>query len=263
MVRGQKTRGTKGTKRPGRQQKAAAERPRPPEGGIPMLVSLEPKSVGQEIFIRAIEDKPIVICDGIAGTGKTIISFGSALRKCIHDDDIERIVIVRPTFTASDEPALGFLPGTLEEKMAPFMAPLLRDSASLLFKKSSRNSDDQRFVDRFGNGRDATLSALSKFDIEIVPLHLMRGRSFHHSFIILDEAQNCSMTDFKLFLTRVGLHSRVIIEGDSTQKDREDGSLPLLMKKLQGLDFVGIVKLTSEDIVRNNMIADIIDRLDS
>jgi len=256
MARGQKARARVKPTKP----KAPT---RPVENSTPMLLPLVAQSVGQELLIRAIEEKPIVICEGPAGTGKTIISFGSALRSYIYDEDIERIVIVRPTFTSSDEPQLGFLPGTLEEKMAPFMAPLLRDSAPLLFKKASRNSGDQRFVDRFGNGRENTANMLAKFDIEIVPLHLMRGRSFHHSFIILDEAQNCSMADFKLFLTRVGKNSRVIIEGDSTQKDREDGDLPLLMKKLQGLDFVGIVKLNSEDIVRNEMIADIIDRLDT
>lgn len=230
---------------------------------IPFLAPLEPKSVGQEIFIKAIETKPIVICDGPAGSGKTIISFGSALRSCLYDDDIERIIIVRPTFTSSDEPELGYLPGTLDEKMAPFVAPLLRDSAPLLFRRTSRNSGDQKFIDRFGNGRESTSHLLSRFDIEIIPLHMMRGRSLHSSFIILDEAQNCSMEDFKLFLTRIGKKSRVIIEGDSTQKDRENGALPLLMKKLVGLDFVGIVKLTSEDIVRNTLICDIIDRLDA
>ncbi|RJR10581.1 hypothetical protein C4588_02995 [Candidatus Parcubacteria bacterium] len=229
----------------------------------PTLLSLEAKSVGQEIFMREIEQKPIVLCDGLAGTGKTLISFGLALKNCIYNDDIERIIIVRPTFTSSDEPELGFLPGSLNEKMAPFVAPLLRDSAPLLFKRTSRNSADQRFVDKFGNGKESTAHLLAKFDIEIVPLHLMRGRTFHHSFIILDEAQNCSMSDFKLFLTRIGKKSKVIIEGDSTQKDREDGALPILMKKLKGLDFVGIVKLTTEDIVRNNLISEIIDRLDS
>lgn len=260
MARGQKT---KGTKRPGRQQKTTEERPRPVEGPAPMLAPLEPKSVGQEIFIRAIEEKPIVICDGPAGSGKTLISFGSALRSYIYGDEIDRIVIVRPTFTSSDEPELGFLPGTLDDKMAPFVAPLLKDSAPLLFKKPSRSSGDQKFIDRFGNGRENTVSMLAKIDIEIIPLHMMRGRSLHSSFIILDEAQNCSMADFKLFLTRIGRNSRVVIEGDSTQKDRPDGALPALMKKLQGLDFVGIVRLDSNDIVRNNMIADIIDRLDS
>jgi len=264
MARGSKTRAKPRAKPRAKTKTSSGEKQREhvSESSAPMLLPLEAKTVGQEIFIRAIQDKPIVICDGLAGTGKTIISFGSALRQCVYDPEIERIIVVRPTFTSSDEPELGFLPGTLDEKMAPFVAPLLRDSAPLLFKKNSRSSGDQRFVEKYGNGRDNTASMLSKFDIEIVPLHLMRGRTFHHSFVILDEAQNCSMSDFKLFLTRVGIGSRIIIEGDSTQKDRENGALPTLMQKLKGLDFVGIVTLGADDIVRNNMISRIIDRLD-
>ena len=102
---------------------------------------------------------------------------------------------------------------------------------------------------------------LSRFDIEIVPLHLMRGRSFHNSFVILDEAQNCKMEDFKMFLTRIGRKSKVIIEGDATQKDRTGGALPELMTRLHGLPMVETVNLTSEDIIRNPMISDIIERL--
>lgn len=246
-----------------RTKTAQKSQQKPQENLNSLLLPLEPKSDGQEIFIRAINSKPIVICDGPAGSGKTIISFGSALRSCVHDPDIERIVVVRPTFTSSDEPELGFLPGALNDKMAPFMAPLLRDSAPLLFKKNTRNAEDQRFVERFGNRKENVAHFLSRFDIEIVPLQLMRGRSFHHSFIILDEAQNCSMSDFKLFLTRIGKKSRVVIEGDSTQKDRDNGALPTLMKKLQGLDCVALVKLNSDDIVRNTMISDLIQRLDA
>jgi phosphate starvation-inducible PhoH-like protein len=260
MARAQKTRAKSKAGRA--KAKPVEDRQRGPEGNPPILAPLEPKSVGQEIFIRAIEDYPIVICDGVAGTGKTLISFGSALRAYLCGGEIERIIIVRPTFTSSDEPELGFLPGTLDEKMAPFVAPLLKDSAPLLFKKPNRNAGEQKFIDRFGNGRDNTLNMLSKIDIEIIPLHMMRGRSLHSSFIILDEAQNCSKADFKLFLTRIGRNSRVIIEGDSTQKDRPDGDLPSLMKKLQVLNFVGVVRLTQDDIVRNDMIADIIDCLD-
>jgi phosphate starvation-inducible PhoH-like protein len=227
-----------------------------------ILHPIEPKTVGQEIYLRAIKEKPVVICDGPAGTGKTFISFGCALRAYVEDSDILRIVIVRPTITAGDEPGLGFLPGNLHDKMAPFMAPILRDSAPLLVRKIPRSPSDNRFIEKFGNSNsDYVSSILSRFDIEIVPLHLMRGRSFHNSFVILDEAQNCKMEDFKLFLTRIGRKSRVVIEGDATQKDRVNGALPELMKRLDGLGVVETVKLTGEDIIRNPMISDIIDRL--
>jgi len=228
-----------------------------------ILHPLEPRTVGQEIFLKAIQEKPVVICDGPAGTGKTFISFGSALRAHVEDKDIFRIVIVRPTIPAGDEPGLGFLPGSLDDKMAPFMAPILRDSAPLLIKKIQRNPSESRFIERFGNpNSDYIANVLSSFDIEIVPMHLMRGRSFHNSFVILDEAQNCKMEDFKLFLTRIGRKSRVIIEGDATQKDRQGGALPELMSRLQGLPMVENVKLAPEDIIRNSMISDILKRLD-
>jgi len=228
-----------------------------------ILHPLEPRTPGQEKFLNAIQTKPVVVCDGPAGTGKTFISFGSALRAYVNDKNILRIVIVRPTIPAGDEPGLGYLPGTIDDKMAPFMAPILRDSAPLLIKKSTRNPADTRFVERFGNGNsDYVANMLSRFDIEIVPLHLMRGRSFHNSFVILDEAQNCKMEDFKMFLTRIGRHSKVIIEGDATQTDRlGKPALPELMSRLEGMDVVECVQLTGDDIIRNPMISDIIERL--
>jgi phosphate starvation-inducible protein PhoH and related proteins len=227
-----------------------------------VLHPIEPKTAGQEIYLDAIKNKPVVVCNGPAGTGKTFISFGCALREYITNKDILRIVIVRPTITAGDEPGLGFLPGSLHDKMAPFMAPILRDSAPLLIKKAKRSSSDNRFIERFGNSNsDYVSNILSRFDIEIVPLHLMRGRSFHNSFVILDEAQNCKMEDFKLFLTRIGRKSRVVIEGDATQKDRPGGALPELMERLDGLSMVETVKLERVDIIRNPMISDILERL--
>lgn len=227
-----------------------------------ILHPLEPRTAGQEIYLNAIREKPVVICDGPAGTGKTFISFGCALRSYVEDPNILRIVIVRPTIIAGDEQQLGFLPGSLNDKMAPFMAPILRDSAPLLIKKTQRTPADSRFIERFGNSNtDYVNTILSRFDIEIVPLHLMRGRSFHNSFVILDEAQNCKMEDFKLFLTRIGRKSRVVIEGDATQKDRVSGALPELMTRLNGLSMVETVSLTSEDIIRNAMISDILERL--
>lgn len=215
-----------------------------------ILNSIEPKTLGQQIYLEAIEKHPIVICDGPAGCGKTFISFGCAL-KAFLDEEVTRIIIVRPTIPSSDEPELGFLPGTLNEKMEPFLAPILKDSAPLLVKPNRLRGPDMF----------DSMSLISRFNIEVVPLHLMRGRSFHQSFIILDEAQNCTMADFKMFLTRIGRRSKVVIEGDATQKDRRDGALPELMGKLKGLDSVSLVKMTKDDILRNPIIAELIDRL--
>ena len=227
-----------------------------------ILHDISPQTNGQQRLLDAIKESVVVICDGPAGTGKTFISFGSALKLYLDDPSIQRIVIVRPTIGAGDEPRLGFLPGTLNDKMAPFLAPILKDSAPLLLKAKTRTSSEESFITRFGNNRSQTDVLLSQFDIETVPLHLMRGRTFNNTFVILDEAQNCSMSDFKLFLTRIGKRSRVVIEGDSTQRDRSDGALPELMSRLENLSCVSTVKLDYTDIVRNKIISDILKCLD-
>lgn len=220
-----------------------------------LLNPIEAKTVGQQIYIDAICENPFVICNGPAGTGKTLISFGLALKYYLTDKNIQRIIISRPTYAASKEPKLGALPGSLEEKMSPFLAPILKDSLPLLINQNS-------FIARVA-GREILDSStvLSRFNIEVVPLHLMRGRTFHNSFVILDEAQNCNLEDFRLFLTRIGRNSRVVIEGDSSQSDRYDGALESLMTKLMGMNHIGVVHLTNEDILRNPLIGEILDRL--
>jgi len=227
-----------------------------------LLHPLTPRTAGQKIYLDTIASKPVTICEGPAGTGKTFISFGSALKLYLDSDSaINRIVIARPTLPAGDEPELGFLPGTLNEKMEPFMAPILRDSVPLLIKKPPRTAVGHGYGTPDSRGQQDMSSMLLKFNIEIVPLHLMRGRTFHNAFVILDEAQNCSMEDFKLFITRLGKDSKAVIEGDASQKDRKNGSLLKLMGKLKGLDCVGLVKLSQEDIIRNPIISEILQKL--
>jgi len=227
-----------------------------------ILHPLTPRTAGQKIYLDTIENKPVTICEGPAGTGKTFISFGMALKLYLDvKSNITRIVIARPTLPAGDEPELGYLPGTLNEKMEPFMAPILRDSVPLLIKKPPRTSLGRDYGTKDGRGQQDMSTILHKFNIEIVPLHLMRGRTFHNAFVILDEAQNCSMGDFKLFITRIGKESKVVIEGDASQKDRKNGALLNFMSRLQGLDCVGVVKLTQVDIMRNPHISAILDRL--
>ena len=247
------------------------ESPRPPrkpkkdskkKGSI--LFPLSPRTPGQELLIDAIAEKPVTICDGPAGTGKTFVAFGSALKFYLEDPNINRIIIVRSTFTAGDEPELGFLPGTLNDKMEPFLAPILRDSVPLLIKGNAVS-----YPTMIGKSKDSSAFSrptdveciLSRFDIEIIPLQLMRGRSLNNAFIILDEAQNCNISDFRLFISRMGKNSRIVIEGDSSQKDRPDGALPELMKKLNSLPSVATVKLSPEDIIRNPLIGPILKRL--
>jgi phosphate starvation-inducible protein PhoH and related proteins len=208
-----------------------------------LFTPIKPKTEGQSLLLRAIEKSGITICDGPAGTGKTFISFASALRYLVTDITINKIVIVRPTYTSGREPSIGYLPGTLDEKMGPFMAPIMKDSAPLLI----RHSDVE--------------SVISKLDIEVVPLQFMRGRTFHNSFIILDEAQNCNMDDFRMFLTRIGRYSRVVIEGDASQADRSDSALRRVMNELEGLSFVSNIYLQNKDVIRSPMVRKILERL--
>ncbi len=208
-----------------------------------LFTPVKPKTEGQALLLRAIETSNITICDGPAGTGKTFIAFASALSYLVKDPTIKKIVIVRPTYTSGQEPSIGYLPGNLDEKMGPFMAPILKDSAPLLI----RHPDVE--------------SIIAKLDIEVVPLQFMRGRTFHNSFIILDEAQNCNMDDFRMFLTRIGQYSRVVIEGDSSQADRSDSALRHVMNELTGLRFLSSVYLNNDDIIRSPMVKKILERL--
>ena len=223
------------------------------DNGRTLLNRVVPKTAGQEILMDSIEQNDIVLCDGPAGCGKTYLAFGAALDsyfKGIH----KRIIIVRPTLTAGDDDNIGYLPGDLHEKMLPFLAPLIKDSATQLLKPELFRS--------FGKGiADPMLSLLTKIDIEVVPLSFIRGRTFNSCFCILDEAQNCTLTDLKLFLTRIGRGSKTVIEGDSTQSDRDDGGLVNAMQRLSGLENVGIVQLNDSDIIRNPLISHILRRL--
>lgn len=219
------------------------------------LEPIEPKTPGQKELLEAINNYEIVICDGPAGSGKSFLSFGMALRHYLIEKTVSKIIIVRPTIASGDDSDLGFLPGDLNEKMMPYVSPLIKDSASLLLKPNKyRNVYSERGTDPLG-------SLLSKVEMEIVPLAFLRGRTFANCFIILDEAQNCTMNDFKLFLTRIGRNSKTVIEGDSTQCDIDDSGLIHLQKRMLGLDEVRLVKLEKTDIVRNPLIARLLDRL--
>jgi len=212
-----------------------------------------PKTKGQERFLDSIRTNTITLCDGVSGVGKSYLAFGSALHYRESDPKIKKIFIVRPTIQAGDDNPLGYLPGDLEAKFAPYLAPLLQDSAHQLidFGKNLNPEDYKICLSNY----------LKSIDLEMIPLALLRGRSLN-GFIILDEAQNMTNNDFKLFITRMGKDSKVVVIGDSDQCDIPNSGYVEFQGKLQNLDGVGIVDMGTEDIIRHPMLASILRRLD-
>lgn len=207
--------------------------------GYKLLRYLKPKTDNQEDYIRTIAENEIVICDGPAGCGKTHIAVGMACEYLAHGK-VAKIVITRPVVEAGK--SMGFLPGDLQEKIHPFLVPIL-----------------EFMYDFFG--RVTTEQLIRTSVIDVVPLNFMRGRTFNDSFMILDEAQNATLDEAKLFLTRLGFGSKCIINGDSTQSDLEpyeQKSFETLLSRLNNIEGVGISKLHYQDIIRNPIISKIL-----
>lgn len=205
---------------------------------------LKPRSKNQTEYIRTAAENIITFCQGVAGSGKTHIAIGMALEYLL-EHKVERIIITRPVVEAGEK--LGYLPGTAEEKIHPYLLPILDE------------------LNYFISIPTYTRLKLSN-RIEIVPLGLMRGRSFHRCFIVADECQNASYDQLKMLLTRIGIDSKMILTGDIAQSDlqkHQRGGFYDMIRFLDGLNNLGFVKLSISDIVRNPIIGDIINRLDS
>jgi phosphate starvation-inducible PhoH-like protein len=218
---------------------------RTPKSKYKKEVKIEPRTDGQAGYVTLIEDNDITICNGKAGTGKTLLAVGMALH-LLKDrpDKYTRIVMVRPAVTVKGED-LGFLPGDIEDKMKPFMMPMI-DSLKFFMQ----NSD--------------VLGLMDSGVVEISPISHMRGRTFNNCIIIFDEAQNSTFSQMKMVVTRIGFNTKLIIEGDVTQSDLDsaDGvtnGLRDAMTRFKGLEGVGICTLGSEDIVRSPILNRIID----
>ncbi|WP_156097059.1 PhoH family protein [Mesoaciditoga lauensis] len=202
-------------------------------------VGVFPKTAGQKRYIEAMQKNDLVFAIGPAGTGKTYLAVAMAV-EALRRGEVQRIVLVRPAVEAGEK--LGFLPGDMLEKVDPYLRPLY-DS---LF--------DMMSPERFNYYR-------SKSIIEVAPLAYMRGRTLNSAFIILDEAQNTTRGQLKMFLTRMGFGSKAVITGDITQIDlenREDSGLVESTKILKGIKGVEFVYLNKEDVVRNPLVKKII-----
>ena len=200
---------------------------------------VRPRTVGQKRYLDSIKNNTIVLGIGPAGTGKTYLAVAMAV-KAFREHKIKKIILTRPAVEAGEK--LGFLPGDMQDKVDPYLRPLY-----------------DALFDMFG--AESFAKYMEKGIIEVAPLAYMRGRTLDEAFIILDEAQNTTSEQIKMFLTRLGNDSRMVITGDITQIDLPDAhksGLVEAMKILKGIDDIDIHKFTEKDVVRHKLVQDII-----
>lgn len=201
---------------------------------------VKPKTLGQKQYVDAIREKMIVFGTGPAGTGKTYLAVAMAVQ-AFKEGGVNRIILTRPAIEAGEK--LGFLPGDLQSKIDPYLRPLYDALYQML-------------------GPESYLHHAEKGLIEVAPLAYMRGRTLDNAFIILDEAQNTTQAQMKMFLTRIGFGSKVVVTGDMTQRDLPAGTgsgLNHALKVLQKIDDIGVIALTSQDIVRHPLVQKIVN----
>lgn len=205
---------------------------------------IKPKTIGQKSYVDLIRKKMIVFGVGPAGTGKTYLAMAMAIT-AFKNDEVGKIILTRPAIEAGEK--LGFLPGDLQSKVDPYLRPLYDALYQIM-------------------GPDAFLKNTEKGLIEVAPLAYMRGRTLENAFIILDEAQNTTPAQMKMFLTRIGFGSKVVITGDLTQKDLPSGTasgLDVAIRVLSKIEDIGFSYLTSQDVVRHPLVQKIVKAYDS
>ncbi len=201
---------------------------------------LKPKTDNQREYIRAVVESDITFAIGPAGSGKSHVATAMGCQALLLGT-VDRVVITRP-IVESAQNGMGFLPGDLNQKIHPYLVPLL-DEMALYFR------------------RDEVIKLMTERKIDVVPLNFMRGRNFHNAFIIGDEFQNATYEEIKMFLTRTGQNSKVIVTGDLSQYDIGNSGLADVIAKLRGVEGVSIVELNQLDIVRSAIVARIASKL--
>ena len=207
------------------------------------LKTIYPKTKNQELFLKEMRSKDVVFAVGPAGTGKTYLAVAYAVSLFV-EGKINRLILSRPAVEAGER--LGFLPGDMKEKIDPYLRPLY----DALYEMMPGEEIDRKMVNNL---------------IEIAPLAFMRGRTLNKSFIILDEAQNTLSTQMKMFLTRLGQNSKMVITGDLSQKDLSDNAksgMQDAMEKLEKVKDIGFVHLNSSDVCRHTLVEKIINAYD-
>ena len=204
---------------------------------------IKPKTIGQKDYVDAIRKKMIVFGMGPAGTGKTYLAMAMAIT-AFKNEEVGRIILTRPAIEAGEK--RGFLPGDLQSKVDPYLRPLYDALYQIM-------------------GAESFQKNMEKGLIEVAPLAYMRGRTLDNAFIILDEAQNTTPAQMKMFLTRIGFGSKVVVTGDATQKDLAPGTksgLDVALKVLKNIDEIGICRLTNNDVVRHPLVQKIVQAYD-
>ena len=204
---------------------------------------IRPRTAGQVRFVDAMRRAELVMCAGPAGTGKTYLAVAMAVA-ALRQQEIRKIVLVRPAVGAGE--SLGFLPGDLQAKINPYLRPILDALREMMEYDLMKRYQEEDII-------------------EIIPLAYMRGRTLNQAFMILDEAQNTTVAQMKMFLTRMGEGSRIVVSGDTTQVDLPSGTRSGLidaLARLHGLQGVAAVELTAADIVRHPLVQRIVDAYD-
>jgi phosphate starvation-inducible PhoH-like protein len=205
--------------------------------------SVAPKTVGQKRFVDAMRRATVTFAIGPAGTGKTYLAVATAVR-ALQDHQVSRLILTRPAVEAGER--LGFLPGTLYEKIDPYMRPLY----DALFEMT---------------GGESLARLMERGTVEVAPLAFMRGRTLNDAFIILDEAQNTTPEQMKMFLTRIGFGSKAVVNGDDTQVDLPSGQrsgLLVIEEILSGIRGISFCRLGGRDVVRHKIVQEIVEAYD-
>ena len=205
------------------------------------IVPITAKTINQKDYIRDIIDNDVIFCTGPSGSGKSYIAAGIAANH-IYRDEVEQIIVTRPLVCAGKD--IGSLPGELDEKIKPYLLPMEENLKHFL-------------------GRDYYGKLFNEGRIRYEPLEVMRGATFHDAFMILDESQNCTLDQIKMFITRMGENSKVLINGDIRQTDiRKFSGLLDCIDRLEDVEGVGVSRLYYEDIQRNGIIGRVLEALE-